>query len=71
MFLGYAMYLADMIIEGEWIGDGRRSSATALNALCGLAAFGVPGLWYAVRGRFGEIAEADLCLDESSPEHAE
>ena len=37
---------------GEWFGDGRRSSATALNAVIGLVVFGYPGFMYAVFGRF-------------------
>jgi hypothetical protein len=52
VFAVYSAYLTSTVMAGEWIGDGRRSSATALNALIGLAAFGYPGFMYAVFGRF-------------------
>lgn len=51
VFLCYVWYFFMMAAEGEWFGDGRRASTTAFNALCGLLAFGLPGLWYAVLGR--------------------
>lgn len=49
---GYLAYLIAMIAEGVWLGDGRRSSATAFNALLGLIIFGYPGFMWAVFGRF-------------------
>ena len=48
---GYFAYLVAMITEGQWFGDGRRSSANAFNALLGLIVFGYPGFMYAVFGR--------------------
>ncbi len=48
---GYLSYLVAMIAEGQWFGDGRRSSTTAFNALLGLIVFGYPGFMYAVLGR--------------------
>lgn len=48
----YLAYLISMIAAGDWFGDGRRSSATAFNALVGLIVFGYPGFMYAVFGRF-------------------
>jgi len=48
---GYVAYLISTIVSGEWVGDGRRSSSTALNALLGLVAFGYPGFMYAAFGR--------------------
>jgi len=49
--VGYFAYLISMIYEGQWFGDGRRSSATAFNALMGLIVFGYPGFMYALFGR--------------------
>lgn len=51
VFAGYVSYLVSTIVAGEWFGDGRRSSSTALNALMGLIFFGYPGFMYAVFGR--------------------
>jgi len=48
---GYLAYLIAMIAEGQCFGDGRRSSATAFNALLGFVVFGYPGFMYAVFGR--------------------
>jgi hypothetical protein len=48
---GYLVYLVAMIAEGQWFVDGRRSSATAFNALLGLIVFGYPGFMYALFGR--------------------
>jgi hypothetical protein len=50
--LGYLAYLISMVRAGQFFGDGRRSSATALNAMMGLIVFGYPGFMYAVFGRF-------------------
>ncbi len=52
IFTGYLAYLASMAVEGEWYGEGRRSSANAINSLIGLIIFGYPGFMYAVFGRF-------------------
>lgn len=49
-----------MIASGQWLGDGRRSSTTALNALFGLIVFGYPGFMYAVFGRFTWLAESEM-----------
>ena len=51
VFVGYVAYLVSTTLAGEWFGDGRRSSATALNAAIGLLVFGLPGLWFAIFGR--------------------
>lgn len=59
VFAGYAAYLISMIISGQWFGDGRRSSTTAINALIGLVVFGYPGFMYAVFGRFTWLAESE------------
>ncbi len=55
---GYLAYLVATIAEGQWFGDGRRSSATAFNALLGLILFGYPGFMYAVFGRLPWRVEA-------------
>ncbi len=52
VFTGYLAYLGSTIAEGNWFGDGRRTSATAINALIGLVVFGYPSFMYAVFGRF-------------------
>jgi predicted ABC-type exoprotein transport system permease subunit len=59
VFLGYAAYLIAMLIEsgGKIAFTPRRSEASAFYAICGLIVFGVPGLWYAVLGRFSFRAE--------------
>lgn len=64
VFVAYVAYLASMIVSGQWI-DGRRSSATAFNALFGLYFFGYPGFMYAAFGRFTWVAasEVDDCND--------
>ena len=49
-----------MLVAGQWFGDGRRSSATAINALIGLIVFGYPGFMYAVFGRFTWRRESEI-----------
>ena len=51
VFTAYVAYLVAMVLAGEWVGDGRRSSTSAVNAAIGLVIFGLPGLWFAVYGR--------------------
>ena len=55
----YLAYLVSTIAQGQWFGDGRRSSATAFNALLGLVVFGYPGFMYAVFGRFSWKPETE------------
>lgn len=57
VFSGYLTYLVQMVGSGQWIGDGRRSSTTVVNALIGLVVFGYPGFMYAFFGRFTWRAE--------------
>jgi hypothetical protein len=66
VFAGYSAYLVEMVGSGQWIGDGRRSSATVVNAVIGLVVFGYPGFMYAVFGRFTFRAESipDHCYNE-------
>jgi hypothetical protein len=59
VFAIYIAYLAEMIVTGELLGDGRRSSTNAVNAAIGLCVFGLPGLWYAVLGRLTFRRESD------------
>lgn len=59
VFLGFAAYLVSTALAGVWFGDGRRSSATAVNAAIGLLLFGLPGLWYAIYGRLTFREEPD------------
>ena len=56
-------YLIEMVLSGQWFGNGRRSSATAINALIGLIMFGYPGFMYALFGRFTWRAESELEVD--------
>ncbi len=58
VFAGYLAYLVEMVGSGQWIGDGRRSSATVVNAVIGLVVFGYPGFMYAFFGRFTWVAES-------------
>ena len=60
VFGGYFAYLVSMIFAGQWFGDGRRTSQTAFNALCGLIVFGYPGFMYAVFGRLTWRREPDI-----------
>ena len=59
----YLGYLIEMVLSGQWFGNGRRSSATAINALIGLIMFGYPGFMYALFGRFTWRAESELEVD--------
>ena len=54
IFLAYVAYVIAMFREGggEVTVGSRRSQPSVLNALLGFVAFGVPGLMYAVLGRF-------------------
>lgn len=65
VFTGYLAYLVSMVTAGQWIGDGRRSSTTVLNALIGLVVFGYPGFMYAVFGRFTWHRESELTSDSA------
>jgi len=58
VFAGYLTYLVQIVGSAQWIGDGRRSSATVVNALIGLVIFGYPGFMYAFFGRFNWRAES-------------
>lgn len=58
VFACYSAYLISMIVSGQWLGDGRRSSTTVLNALTGLVVFGYPGFMYAMFGRFTWSADS-------------
>lgn len=62
VFVTYACYVALMLIEsgGRVTITPRRSEASAFNAICGLIAFGLPGLWFAIFGRFTLRREAAM-----------
>ncbi len=68
VFASYLTYLVSTVVSGQWIGDGRRSSTTAFNALIGLYVFGYPGFMYAVFGRFTwhPVPEHDDDIDGNS-----
>lgn len=51
VFLVYLAYAVAMFVEGRFFGKGRRAETTLFNALLGMIAFGLPGLWYAIFGR--------------------
>jgi hypothetical protein len=64
IFVGYLAYLIAMLVEGggQIVPAARKSEVTAFNAACGLFAFGLPGLCYALFGRFTfrpEVPEDD------------
>jgi hypothetical protein len=61
VFSGYSIYLVNMLIEsgGRIELAGRRGEASARNALLGLIAFGLPGLWYALFGRLSFRRECE------------
>jgi len=66
VFLGYLAYLISMIMTGQFFGDGRRSSASGVNAMLGLIIFGYPGFMYAVFGRltWRQELDCDPSLDD-------
>lgn len=66
VFLAYLAYVGAMFVEGRFIGQGRRTETTLLNALLGMIAFGLPGLCYAIFGRLTWRKELidDEYLDE-------
>lgn len=70
VFAGYLSYLVQMVGSGQWVGNGRRSSSTALNALIGIIVFGYPGFMYAFFGRFTWRAESmpDHCYNDKRSE---
>jgi len=70
VFAGYVAYLVAMVAAGEFLGDGRRATSSALNAAIGLVVFGLPGLWYAIFGRLTLRPHPELA-DESNERLAE
>jgi hypothetical protein len=65
IFLAYAAYLIAMIAEngGNVAITPRKAEPSAFNALCGLVAFGLPALWFALFGRLTFRKEAELIAD--------
>lgn len=51
VFLAFATYIAFMVIEHKWKPPQRRGEQNLWNAICGMLAFGLPGLWWALLGR--------------------
>jgi hypothetical protein len=49
VFLAYAVYIVLMVMEGRWHVPHERN---LVYAILGLIAFGIPGLWWALFGRF-------------------
>ena len=58
IFVAYLAYSISMLLEGN-IMSFRRSSASLFNAICGLVVFGMPGLLYAILGRFSFAKQED------------
>jgi len=60
VFLGFAWYLADELLKGpqDVQPSASNSSTSVWGALKGMIVFGLPSLWFAVRGRFGFGAAA-------------
>lgn len=61
IFLGYVAYLIAMVIESNGMVKmpARRSEASLVNAVIGLCIIGLPGLWYALYGRFTFFEESE------------
>lgn len=72
VFSAYLAYAVTMLVDGRIIGGGRRTDTNLLNALIGMAAFGLPGLCYALFGRLtwrSDQADDDaLMSDEDGDE---
>lgn len=66
VFLMYLSYLAQMLVEsgGSIAFTPRRSEASAFSAICGLIAFGMPGLWFAIFGDLPSLREVEGEEDE-------
>ncbi len=71
VFVTYTAYLCSMLVAENWIGDLRRSSATALNALLGLVIFGYPGFMYAVFGRFTWTEDTGADAPDGEEQHTQ
>jgi hypothetical protein len=52
IFLAYVVYIVVMLFERKWQIPNRRAEENLWNAIMGMIAFGLPGLWWALRGRF-------------------
>jgi hypothetical protein len=59
VFVLYVAYLVMMMAEGAWIVGERGSATSAVGAVLGLFAFGLPGLCYALTGRLTWHSDAD------------
>lgn len=68
---GYVTYFLQMVVCGQWFGDGRRSSSTALNALIGFFYFGYPGFMYATFGLFTWLAKPEVHVGDDEREDAD
>jgi hypothetical protein len=68
--LGYAAYVVDELVgwlHGKPAGLGsRRSSSNVINALLGFLVFGVPSIYFILRGRSGRAVDAILEVDETT-----
>jgi len=72
IFLCFAIYLITMLVqEGGFKVWGRKSQASAFNALCGMMVFGIPGLMYGVLGRFTLRKTPEICREENSSDLGE
>lgn len=58
VFVAYVCYIAGMLIERKWQVPRGRGEANLFNAIAGLVAFGLPGLWWALFGRFPRVFES-------------
>jgi hypothetical protein len=52
VFLAYAAYIIGTAAERKWHLPERRGESNFWNAIMGMIAFGLPGVWWALFGRF-------------------
>ena len=63
VFLTYAAYVVVMLVDRQWQLPANRAQGNLFNAIAGLCAFGLPGLWWAVFGRVPPIFRGSLHPD--------
>ena len=68
VFVAYVCYVVAMLVDRKWQIPARKAESTLLNAIIGLVTFGVPGLWWALYGRFPQAFQSVNAYDEEFTE---
>ena len=61
LFAMCVAYLVGEVLEGDWFGND--GTTGVVNATLAMLAFGLPGAYYAIRGRFRDPSEASEAID--------